>query len=327
MTTTPFFSIVMPVYNRETLVGRAIASCLTQSFDDFEVVVVDDGSSDGTVKAVERFDDPRVRLLRHETNRGVCPARNTAMADARGRWLVFLDSDDELLPGALEAIARRAAAVPGDVGGLRFACLDERGTSPDPPHDDRIWDYADYLRWCDRVAPDRQETLPCMRASLYPDVQYPDNRALEMSFHLDLFRSTRVMACSDVVRRYHHDAAERASEPAREALDRRAADMAEANQTIVRNHGDALRRLAPLTYARFVGGAATAAFLARRRREGLRYSLTAIRLQPFAARNYVILLAGLGGAYPLHVLQWLNRRGRAALGAVRATRVRGTKRV
>jgi hypothetical protein len=136
------------------------------------------------------------------------------------------------------------------------------------------------------------------------------------------------MACSDVVRRYHHDAAERASEPAREVLDRRAADMAEANRAIARTHGDALRRLAPLTYARFVGGAATAAFLARRRREGLRYCLAAIRVQPFVLRTYVILLAGLGGKVPLHALQWLNRRARGALRAVRTTRVRpGEKRV
>ena len=131
---TPFFSIVVPMYNREAFIGRTLRSCLGQDFSDFEVVVVDDASSDRSVEAVRQFDDPRIRLERHERNRGRCPARNTGLSVARGEWLVFLDSDDELLPGALAAIHQRAVAARPQVGSLRFMCLDECGTSPDPPH-------------------------------------------------------------------------------------------------------------------------------------------------------------------------------------------------
>ena len=81
---TPFFSIIMPAYNREALIGRSIRSCLRQSFADFELVIVDDASGDGTVAAVEAFSDPRIRLLRHGRNQGRGPSRNMAMAAARG---------------------------------------------------------------------------------------------------------------------------------------------------------------------------------------------------------------------------------------------------
>ena len=70
----PHFSIVMPAFNRRVAVRRAIESCLAQDFPSFEVLVVDDGSSDGTGEAVSSYSDPRVRLIRHQTNRGVCPA-------------------------------------------------------------------------------------------------------------------------------------------------------------------------------------------------------------------------------------------------------------
>src|SRR5688572_6629765 len=121
-----FFSIIMPVYNRAALVGRALRSCLSQSFADFEIVVVDDGSSDASVDVIRTFDDPRIRLVMHERNRGRCPARNTGMAAARGQWFVFFDSDDELLEGALETIHQEATNASPEVLLMRFACIEDR---------------------------------------------------------------------------------------------------------------------------------------------------------------------------------------------------------
>src|SRR3954468_10100910 len=104
----PFFSIVIPDYDRAALIGRALRSCLDQDFTDFEIIAVDDGSADGSVAAIRRFDDPRLKLIEHERNRGVGPARNSGMAAAIGEWIVCLDSDDELLPGALRTMHDRA---------------------------------------------------------------------------------------------------------------------------------------------------------------------------------------------------------------------------
>ncbi len=98
---SPLVSVVIPVYNRESVVVRAIQSVLDQTHSTIEVLVVDDASSDGTVAAVEALNDPRVRLFRHETNLYAAAARNTAMKEARGQWIAFLDSDDTWHPTKL----------------------------------------------------------------------------------------------------------------------------------------------------------------------------------------------------------------------------------
>jgi len=100
----------MPVYNRATLVERALRSVLTQSFENFELVIVDDGSTDGLAETLERLREPRVRLVRHERNRGTGAARNSGIQEARGACVAFIDSDDEWLPEMLERLHGRLEA-------------------------------------------------------------------------------------------------------------------------------------------------------------------------------------------------------------------------
>lgn len=98
----PFVSVVIPAYNRAHTITRAITSVLTQDYDRFEIIVVDDGSSDSTCAMVEAMDDPRLRVVT-QSNSGVAAARNRGIAEARGEFIAFLDSDDEWLPGKLAA--------------------------------------------------------------------------------------------------------------------------------------------------------------------------------------------------------------------------------
>ncbi|RYX82788.1 glycosyltransferase family 2 protein [bacterium] len=95
----PRFSVVMPVHNRATLVGMAIESVINQSSENCELIVVDDGSTDGTVEAVARFGN-RVHLLQQK-NAGPGAARNTGIAAAKGDYIAFLDSDDLWMPWTL----------------------------------------------------------------------------------------------------------------------------------------------------------------------------------------------------------------------------------
>jgi teichuronic acid biosynthesis glycosyltransferase TuaG len=98
-------SVVMPAYDVADTIGRALASIAAQTLRPREVIVVDDGSTDGTVAAVEamaaRMNGVRLRLFRQQNN-GAGAARNRAIAEAAGKWLAFLDSDDEWLPTKLE---------------------------------------------------------------------------------------------------------------------------------------------------------------------------------------------------------------------------------
>jgi glycosyltransferase involved in cell wall biosynthesis len=95
-------SVIIRTYNRAYIVAEAIESALNQTYGEYEVLVVDDGSTDNTPEVVRRFQDPRLRYIRHERNRGVGAACNTGVAQARGEWIAFLDSDDLWQPDKLE---------------------------------------------------------------------------------------------------------------------------------------------------------------------------------------------------------------------------------
>ena len=97
-------SIIIPLYNKEPIIEKTISSVLSQSYNDFEVVIVDDGSTDGSVSIVESMNDPRIRLIKQE-NGGPSKARNSGVRNAQGEWIVFLDADDEFLPDALQLFA------------------------------------------------------------------------------------------------------------------------------------------------------------------------------------------------------------------------------
>jgi glycosyltransferase involved in cell wall biosynthesis len=98
----PKVSVVIPVLNRPVAVRRAIESVLGQTFQNFEIIVVDDGSTDDTAESVSSFQDPRIRLIRHDRKRGGSAARNTGIRSSSAPYVAFLDSDDEWLAAKLE---------------------------------------------------------------------------------------------------------------------------------------------------------------------------------------------------------------------------------
>ena len=104
----PEVSVVVPTHNRSGLLAQTLHSVLWQRGVDLEVLVVDDGSTDDTAEVVAALGDPRVRLLRHATPRGVSAARNRGVAAASGRWLAFCDDDDLWAP---DKLARQLAAA------------------------------------------------------------------------------------------------------------------------------------------------------------------------------------------------------------------------
>jgi len=101
MTESPKISVVIPVYNREKYVQSAVDSILSQTFSDFELLVIDDGSTDGSIAVVQSYSDPRIRFVRNNTNLGVSATRDKGIQLARGEYLAFLDSDDCAYPDRL----------------------------------------------------------------------------------------------------------------------------------------------------------------------------------------------------------------------------------
>ncbi len=116
MSSDPVVTVVIPAYNAAAHLRAALDSCLRQTMADFEVIVVDDGSTDGTAAVAEEFTtDPRVRVLSLGVNRGVSAARNTALENARGTWIATLDADDWMTDDRLEVLVHAAEAQGADL--------------------------------------------------------------------------------------------------------------------------------------------------------------------------------------------------------------------
>ncbi len=103
-TNTPLISIVIPMYNVEKYIETCIDSILLQTFQKFEVIVVDDCSTDRSFKIVQKYKDPRIKTYRQLKNSGDCASRNLGLINSRGKYVYFMDSDDAILSNCLETL-------------------------------------------------------------------------------------------------------------------------------------------------------------------------------------------------------------------------------
>jgi len=128
MPNTPKISVCIPTYNRAAYVGEAIKSALNQTLKDFELIILDDGSTDNTTKVISKFKDPRIKFYKNDKNTGMVPAWNKAVSLASGKYITVLHSDDRYLPGFLEEQSKLLDENP-DVGFAFSACriIDENG--------------------------------------------------------------------------------------------------------------------------------------------------------------------------------------------------------
>lgn len=115
ITDIPIVSVIITTYNRADLVGRAINSVLSQTFRGFELIVVNDASKDNTEEVVKGYNDERMRYIRHTENKGVSAARNSGIKASMGKYVSFLDDDDEWLP---EKLQRQTAKFNSSIEGV-----------------------------------------------------------------------------------------------------------------------------------------------------------------------------------------------------------------
>ncbi len=112
----PKVSVVIPTYNRAHLISRAIQSVLDQTYQDLEIIIVDDGSTDNTEEIVKSFKDERIRFIRYDKNKGASAARNTGIRASKGEYIAFQDSDDEWFPDKLEQQMKVFRISPPEIG-------------------------------------------------------------------------------------------------------------------------------------------------------------------------------------------------------------------
>ncbi len=114
---TPYFSIIIPMYNAEKYIKVCVGSVLAQTFQDFEIIIIDDCSTDNSYKICQELygNNKKIRLIRHEKNQGAGFARNNGIKNSHGEYIMFVDSDDAIMPYSLEKL--RVATQPETGGG------------------------------------------------------------------------------------------------------------------------------------------------------------------------------------------------------------------
>lgn len=124
-------SVVIPLYNKESQIAKTLRTVLCQTFQDFEIVIVNDGSTDNSVSEVEKISDSRIRLI-NQANAGVSAARNKGIEEARGEYVALLDADDEWFPDYLATQMQLAETYPQcDVFAVNYQSSDTSGKITD----------------------------------------------------------------------------------------------------------------------------------------------------------------------------------------------------
>lgn len=122
----PKVSIIMATYNRAHTIKRAIKSVLLQTVTDWELIIIDDGSIDGTRSILNEIKDPRIKILSHNSNRGAAYARNRGLDEMTGEWFTLLDSDDELVPSAFEELLYVPKHIDDSINAVTCNCIDSQ---------------------------------------------------------------------------------------------------------------------------------------------------------------------------------------------------------
>lgn len=201
----PRTSVIVPMFNAAATAERAVLSVLAQGDADFELIVVDDGSSDDTRSILQAFGDDRLRVMEHGANRGISAARNTALGAATGEFVAFLDADDAWEPDFLERMHAGRGEADAAICGRTVVLPD--GTER-TAHSHRLGrmtgDVAASCMMTGEITPFPWDKV--IRRSAFSDVRYPDDlRRFEDQVVgvVALSRTSAVVSIPDPLTRYH----------------------------------------------------------------------------------------------------------------------------
>ena len=152
---SPFFSVVIPTYNRVEFLLEAVESVITQTFNDFEVIIVDDGSTDTTVETIGRLADNRITLVQNDRGKGGAGTRNAGIFRATGSWIAFLDDDDIWFPEKLQKQHDYLKTVESEVGMI----------------------YTGHVRFKESIAKVYQAFIPTLEGQIFRELLYKNSIA------------------------------------------------------------------------------------------------------------------------------------------------------
>jgi glycosyltransferase involved in cell wall biosynthesis len=293
----PFFSIIVTVYNRPSEILRCVDSCLSQSFTDFELILVDDGSTDETALVLDQLGDKRIKVIHHSTNQGIGAARNTGDDAARGEWFIRIDSDHSLLPGALDSLHKICLELPDRIAviGARYQWESGVVTPRILPAGDL--DYIGRIRWAEEEG--GYDNLSCTRRTVFDKVRWVESMEPSALFQLDQAKLFWTRIISDILAMEYTPSISILRSPTLQRWEsrcQRAPAQADYYARMLNDHGAALYTYGPFQYRRACMWAAFYSFLAGRRRIGVGYIINYLHLAPFSFSGWSLLLAGLMGS-------------------------------
>ena len=287
MSVNPKVSVIITTYNRASLLTRAVNSVLAQTHTNYELIIVDDCSQDNTGEVIDSFADPRIRVVRHDTNRGSAAARNTGIAHALGEHIAFLDDDDECTPNRLSDQVCVLDTNPnvGVVYGWVEEINDATGGKRTPrniqnTHRGR----AAFEAALTGISDTASMAYPCIRASVVRQVGGYDERLATIGEDTVFMASVTqicdaeyvpaIIACVHVNHTY-------------DRLSQTAAPSAYDKflEIHTQKFGDELRRR-PKTLASFYAASAAGLMRVRQPRRAIGYLLRAFRIEPFSPDNF-----------------------------------------
>ena len=213
MNATPTFSIIIPVYNVAPYLRDCIDSILQQGCDGVEIIAVNDGSPDGSLEILKEYgkSHENIKVLNFEKNRGVSAARNAGLEECSGEWVLFMDSDDALAPGALCKIKKSIDSTQCDIVTFGFTRVDD--IQADIKEEDagsvsvlldlqKVNVAADYFK---RVFPHRLWAWnKCIKRSVIGNLRFGDFQPCEDAiFTLEcIFHAKKILELSDALYKY-----------------------------------------------------------------------------------------------------------------------------
>lgn len=297
-----YFSIIIPAFNRAGIISRCIDSCLSQTYKNFEVVIVDDGSIDGTFEVLERYkkQNNKIKVIKHDKNKGICPARHSAIKHAKGEWIVGLDSDWTLYPNALQELKTIINTRPSDILVIRSRVDWDNGQISPKFIPKKPISYQERIQWVEIEG--GSDALMCVDKKLYDKVIYDANRRItEALFQLDLaYQAGLTLYVAQTLAMEHTDSQNSYSRSAdfSSVVDKSSAagDLLWMYEEILRRHGASLNKWGPKQHQLVLQGAALNAFLVGDKKKGSHYALSNIKGAPtsFSETMNVFMMMMLG---------------------------------
>jgi len=305
---SPFFSIVITVYNRQDMISSCIKSCLNQNFSNFELIVVDDASTDKTKDILNGIADQRLVIISHTDNRGINPARFTGVSNSQGEWIIIIDSDWELLPQALSVFYEKIVNLPMDIRVLRARLIwDDGQISPSFVPKEAIG-YEGRIKWVEREG--GTDAIMCVNKQVFTKTPYFEFRrgAMEGLYQLNLAQNEMILYLEDILGIEHFNAANSISrgfsKSLMSSLRNNAPDMLWMAETVLKEHGKALQNWGPRQYLDYIYVAGREGFYSGNRLIGFKYMSKFIIKQPFRISAWIILLLGMvSPSFVLYAIQ------------------------